>query len=377
MTWIANRGRAPRRARFPKRLGFRAVIAAFLALGAATPAAVASETLRASETSMATETSTDEARTIELRHRTLRDWDIVLPAPKWNPVATGLDFERTRGLRFAAGLEGTTLRIDTDADGTLDVNTVDDEAVVSLKVQRGDETFKYAVRLIDRQGWHYRSTGVLEGRVGSTRIRLIDQNNNGSFSDVGVDAMIVGRSQHASFLSEVVSIDGQLQRITIDDRANTLRLEPYSGKRGRFRLAKCETKAKVLSAVIQSADARYSFDLADAESGIELPTGHYAIVTGALGIGESRVSFETGRSQMLSIRSGEEASLNWGGPVAAEFAYQRQGDELVLSPDRVWYYGKLGELYHGWDPIGKSPRFVVRALKTGREIAEAFFPGTC
>lgn len=370
MTWIALRGRARRRARFPKRLALRVVTVALLAIASA-PAALATET------ALAAETPADDARTIELRHRTLRDWDLILPAPKWNPVATGIDFERTRGLRFAAGLEGTTLRLDTDADGSLDVNTVDDEAIVSLKVKRGDETFKYAVRLIDHQGWHYRSTGVLEGHVGSTRIRLIDQNNNGSFADVGVDAMIVGRSQYASFLSEVVSIDGRLQRLTIDDRANTLRLEPYTGKQGRFSLAKCETKAKVLSAVIQSADARYSFDLADAESGIELPTGHYAIVTGALGIGESRVSFETGRSQMLSIRAGEETSLNWGGPVAAEFAYQRQGDELVLSPDRVWYYGKLGELYHGWDPIGKSPRFVVRALKTGREIAEAFFPGTC
>lgn len=359
----ASRGRRHGRIR---RIAASAILTGAALLGANSP-------------TLATEAtpSTDAGETISLRYRTLRNWDLNLPAPQMNPVASGIDLTRTLGARFGAALEGTTLRLDSDADGASDVSAAESGAIVTLRGDKANARFKYAVRLVDKQGWHYMSAGVLEGRLGKTKIRLIDQNNNGSFGDIGVDAMIVGRSRYASFLSEVINAGGDLYQIKVDSVKRQLHVAPYQEKSGTFSLAELETKAKVLSAIVKSADGRFSFNLANAAQGMKIPAGSYAVVTGALGIGEQRVSFETGRSRMLKVRAAEKTSMNWGGPVQAEFAYRRQGDQLHLSPDAVWYYGKAGELYHGWNPIGKSPRFVVRALKTGREIAEAYFPGTC
>jgi len=96
-----------------------------------------------------------------------------------------------------------------------------------------------------------------------------------------------------------------------------------------------------------------------------------------IGLGESRVSMSTGRSVSFEVPSGGAKEISWGGPVRAEFAYRQSDEEVELHPDAVWYYGKHGEEYIGWNPIGKSPQFTFRNKKTGREIAQAYFPGTC
>ena len=105
--------------------------------------------------------------------------------------------------------------------------------------------------------------------------------------------------------------------------------------------------------------------------------GEYLLTSGHIGLGENRMQFRSGRARTLEINEGETTTFGWGGPVRAEFDYQRQGDQLVLSPEQVRYYGKAGEEYHSFFPRGESPKFTVRNLKTGREIAEAYFPGTC
>ena len=79
----------------------------------------------------------------------------------------------------------------------------------------------------------------------------------------------------------------------------------------------------------------------------------------------------------MTVTANNDTSVGWGGPVKAEFAYKHEDQKVHLSPDRVWYYGDAGEQYHNWIPIGKSPKFTLSNKKTGREIAQAFFPGTC
>ena len=204
----------------------------------------------------------------------------------------------------------------------------------------------------------------------------IDQNLNGVYGDFGEDAMVLGRNKIAGYLSKVVSVDGELYEIEVAPNGSRLDYKPFEGATGEFKLA-YQTQAKVISAVVRSADGQYSFDLADANKGMKLPAGEYAIVRGQLGLGGSRVWFRSGRAESLTIAAGETFETHWGGPVKAEFAYQRAGEEIRLSPEAVWYFGAGGEEYHGWNPVGKSPKFTVRAKKTGREIAEAFFPGTC
>ncbi len=315
-----------------------------------------------------------KAGSSQLKYRAYRKWNLELPAEKFSPVGPGFQLLDTLGKNFAAAPQGTGLQIDSDGDGQFDVTAEGPEAMITLN---GTEGRRYAVRLVDQKGWRFGPGGALRGTILGEKIQLIDQNLDGDYCDVGEDAIIVGRGKIASFLSQVVSIDGALVELTVATDGSHVDYRPYEGATGTLKLGPCETKAKVLSAVVRSEDGRFCFDMAMDQAGLTVPAGTYRLLRGVIGLGKNRVDMVTGRSATFQVTSGGTEELSWGGPVNAEFAYQRSGGQVNLSPDQVWYYGKAGEQYTGWNPIGKSPQFVVRNKKTGREIAQAYFPGTC
>jgi len=311
-----------------------------------------------------------------LRYRTLRDYQIELPSEQFAAVAAGFDFRATAGLSFAVERRGTGIAVDTDGDGGMDVEVQGDEGFVTLRgAHDTGAPFTYSVRLRNSGGgWSFASSGALVGKIGNTKITLLDQNNNGSFADIGVDAMIVGRGQTACFLSRAVAVGEQLYAIDIADDGSRMTFSPWAGDIGTLDLrADMETKGKLLSAIVVSADRKFSFDLARAPQ--QVPAGVYRLHSGKLGLGEAELRVRRGRAADLVVSVGETKSWQWGGPARAEFAYDRKGDELILSPEKVWYFGDAGEEYFGWNPVGKSPEFAVRA---GDElIASAIFPGSC
>lgn len=309
------------------------------------------------------------ASSIDLRHKTQRKWKLKLPREEFTPVGTAL---RILGSTFKTKMSGTALEIDTDGDGALDVKVDGTQAVVTLRGRDG----QYAVRLVEKGGWKYAASGVMAGKLRGTRIRLIDQNNNGRYDDYGKDAMIVGRGKSASFLSRTVNVGGELLSIDVAENGQRIGFRPYAGETGSLTLS-CDTKAKVLGAVVRSVDGDHSFDVTHAKDGLRVPTGRYELVCGEIGLGSNRVKFATGRAKPIAVAKDADTSVGWGGPVRAEFAYRRRGGEVGLSPNEVWYYGAAGEQYVSWVPLGKSPKFTIFNRKTGREIAQAYFPGTC
>lgn len=331
----------------------------------------------AQDAAAATTTISDDTQTIELEYRTHRKWKLKLPAESFAPVGVGFAFEKTLGVRFVAKAEGTGLQIDSDGDGAVDVKVDGTDGFVTLtgKTREG-RGFKYAVRLKNAAGWTFAPGGVLTGKINGTRIQIIDQNNNGSYADYGVDAMVVGRGKAASFLSRVVNVDGKVLEIDVAADGSTLTTKPYVGPVGELKLD-MDTKAKVLSAVLKSIDGQHSFELSRAKGPMLVPTGKYLVHGGELGLGGNRMKFRRGNSKSVKVVADEPRTLGWGGPVKAEFAYQRQGGKVGLSPDAVWYYGNQGEEYYDFVPLGKSPKFTIANKKTGREIATAYFPGTC
>ena len=324
----------------------------------------------------ATVTAT-EGSTIPLSFKTYRKWKIRLPDEKRAPVATGFQFGATLGQTFSVTPEGTALLIDSDGDGKTDVKAEGQDALITLVARRDGKELPYAVRLDNQSGWHYRIAGGMVGKLNGTRIQLFDQNLNGSYADFGEDAMIVGGSKVACFLSKVVNVDGELFEISVAKDGSSLTCSPYRGEAGIFNLGECRTKAKVLGAIVRSSDGTLSYDLARAKQGLRVPAGTYEVYNGEIGLGESRVKFRTGRARPVVVKPEAAISVAWGGPVKAEFAYRREADKLHLSPSAVWYYGAAGEEYYSWLPLGKSPKFTISDKKSGREIAQAYFPGTC
>jgi len=318
---------------------------------------------------------------IMLKYKAARTWTYDLPAERRTAVSGAFDFTAVGGKRFEAALEGQALAIDTNGDGTKDVKVEGKSGFVQFAVP-GDKPFRYAVRLVNQgQGWQYAAGGARVGTLGATRIALLDQNGDGRYDGYGVDAMIVGRSKSACYLSHVVNVAGVLQQIEVAKDGTSLRYRPYTGAAGTLDLAShWETQAKLQSAVVRSEDGVWSFDLARAAAGLKVPAGRYVLQSGKLGLGDNVVRFRAGRAKHLTVAAGGRTVIEAGGPLQAEFAYRRAGGEVVFTPDTLHYYGRAGEEYVAWKPFGKSPEFTVtdaRPDKEGvsRQIAKAIFTG--
>ena len=311
------------------------------------------------------------ADTVPLKYRSHRNWSIALPNETWVKIGSAIELASRS---FPVRSEGTGLGIDTDGDGQTNVVVqVSADKPGHVKLRDGD--YRYAIELVNRGGgWFFRTAAIKHANVDGTKLRLIDQNGNGRFGDVGEDAMIVGRGNVAMFLSGAVNIGGRLWQLEVTEDDEAVRLTPFAGPTGTMDMtSKLETNGKLLSAVVSSTDGQYSFDLARGAQVV--PVGSYRIHSGAIGLGETTVGVRRGHAEDLVIQDGATAQLEWGGPARAEFAYRHAGDKVEFRPDEVWYYGNSGEEYTQWQPVGKSPTFDV--IRDGEVIASAIFPGSC
>lgn len=318
---------------------------------------------------------------VPLAHRAFRTFRHELPAPQTAPVGTTIPIPHSGGDGFPVEARGLALAIDSDADGTFDVELGPEaESVVVLQGKtKAGHPLRYAARLIPSPtGWVYTTAGAQVGEVGGTKVFLFDQNLNGRYDDLGVDALAVGRNEVCSYLSKTINVDGKLHTIAVAADGASLSAAPYTGPAGVLDLhGKLEANGKLLAAIVRSEDGNHSFDLSDARDGLTVPAGRYRLLEGAFGLGDGRVHFVTGRAHPITVKAGETASLKWGGALRGEFDYQRQGGQIGFTPDRVWYYGRAGEQYVNWTPLGQSPVFSVRDVKDQREIIRAQFPGSC
>lgn len=310
--------------------------------------------------------------TVPLSYRSARKWTFSLPVHHWNRIGTSLDIG---GRRFKVATEGTALLVDTDGDGKTDVKVEGFDAFLTLK----GEGFQHSLRLWNRKGWTFASSAYLKGKIGDKKVRLFDLDNNGRFDEVGKDGIILGNGKQVSHLGSALHLDGKLISLSVAKDGKSLSYEPYAGKTGKLRLD-YDTKGKVMSLQIRSSDDLLSFDLATLArtpgASLDLPVGTYKLHGGQIGLGDNRVQIGPGRSKTFEVRDGQVQPLDLGGVVKAEFTYARQGDQVQMSPDKIWYYGPSGEEYRAWAPIGKSPTFTIREQKSGNELAKAFFPGT-
>ena len=336
--------------------------------------------------------SAEDSDTVNLRYRSYRNWSIHLPAEQWFPVKDGIGIPHAGGDGFAVGFEGNSLKFDTDGDGSLDRTIkplVDEKTNVSttrvvLEGQsKSGQDFRYAVRLRnDARGWEWAPGGAMAGTVitaaGPMPIRIIDQNGNGRFNDIGSDAMIVGTSDHAMLLSRTIQLDDQLQIVEYAEDGSTISCTPYAGPTSEIDMTTSfNSKAVLLSSVIVSQDGQHSFDVGAIDGAIKVPAGTYTVVGGVLGLGDHRVQIAAGRMQPLQLAAEKQTEFNWGGPIESEFQFARAGDKVQFSPNHIWYYGKAGEQYAGWNPVGKSPEFKILDADTGAVLEVAILPGSC
>ncbi|MEO1973155.1 MAG: hypothetical protein ABGX07_16470 [Pirellulaceae bacterium] len=333
-----------------------------------------------------------DSAAVDLRYRSYRNWTINLPSSDWFELNDGIRLRHANGDRFAVAIEGNSLRFDTDGDGTLDRTIkplVDPDTKVSTSrvilsaITAEGKEFRYAVRLRkDAAGWEWAPGGAMIGNIqtaaGPIPVRIIDQNGNGLFDDFGIDAMIVGSSNEAMFLSKTIVVDNQLQEVTVTPDGSRITLAKYSGATAKFDMTTSfDAKAVLLSTIVRSSDGRNSFDFGAVDGPLEVPVGTYEVVTGAVGLGSHRVQIGAGQMKPFKLDADQVQTFDWGGPVHSEFKFARQGGQVQFSPQMIWYFGKAGEEYFNWTPIGKSPQFTVRNATTGALLQVAILPGSC
>jgi len=316
-----------------------------------------------------------EPQEVVLRAKVVRSWSFDLPEPGTRPVGAGIAFGDRLGAHFAAERDGTGIAIDTDGDGGTDVVVTGENGFVTLKGTVGaGRPLDYAVRLTNQgDGWHFASSTVLVGKIGRTRIQLIDQNNNGSFADFGEDAIAIGRSDRALFLSRVLAVRNELFSVEMAEDGSRLLLTPFEGAVGTLDLASgFVADAKLVSALVVGADGQTCFELG--RGPVKVPAGTYRLHSGLVALGDAELGIRRGKARDLAVTADSTLTLEWGSP-HAEFDYARQGDQMVFTADRIRYFGTAGEQYVGWNPVGKAPEFTIE--KDGEVFASAILPGSC
>lgn len=321
----------------------------------------------------------DNATQAVLAYKAFPKWTVVAPVETWTPVGTRIAISHSNGEGFDVVAEGMTLEVDTDGDGRLDKKVKGTSGYLELRAKREDGTpFSYAARFkSDGKAFSFSSSCAMAGHIKGVPVRVIDLNNNGTYNEIGKDAIVVGSGQAASFLSKVIHLNNELHELEVSADGTSATVKPYSGATGTLDLRSgFKSNGTLDSVVVSSADNAMSFSVAHAAKGVVVPTGTYRITGGQASKGGESVRIGTGKMASITVAADGTAAPEWGGPLEAEFDFVL-GDEQVTVQPNLKYFGRSGEEYHSFKPDAKSPKFFVEDANRpgGKPIGSGRFGG--
>jgi hypothetical protein len=286
-------------------------------------------------------------RTTALHFRALPDFDVLLPQETWRRGNDGVAIPHAGGAQFAAAVDGLTLHVDTNGDGRLDEVFKGTTHEVTLRGRRTDGTpFPYVLRarttgLSDT--FSYTTGCAMTGVVEGVPLALFDQDVDGDFDEVGVDAVVVGHGPAASFLSRVVNLGGRLFWLEVDPTGRSVTTKPYEGPAGVLDLRSgLKVEGRLASAVVSDLAGKWSFEVGTSVRGTRVPAGVYVFSGGLAVKGAEKGKLGAGRMRPLVVEEGATVTLRWGAPLQAEFSATRTGDRVTIG-QTVRYFGRGGE----------------------------------
>jgi hypothetical protein len=291
-----------------------------------------------------------------LKYKAMPTFDLVLPEETWSNGSGGIAIAHQGGDRFDTDVEKMTLRIDSDGDGKLDVTAKGTSGYAVLNAKRADgSALTYGLRFRNNGAvCQYASSGAMVGAIEGVPIQLVDQNNNGVFNEVGVDAIVVGQRRAASFLSKVVNLKGKLFELEVNALGTQAKTKPYAGASGTLSLRRgLKLLGDLHSAVVSDESKTLSFEVSSAADGIRVPAG---------------------KMKPLVVSDGGTTTMQWGAPLMAEFNYTRDGEEITVQP-QVMFLGRGGEQWHTLLPDAKSPKLMFFDKDSDKLIATKRFEG--
>lgn len=314
-----------------------------------------------------------------LKYKASPKWTIILPNETWTSITGGIPIPHQGGPQFAALADSKALKleVDTTGDGQTNATVKGERGYLLLSGKTADGSpLSYGARFMSAgaagAGYKFASSGWMQGSLDGVSIRLIDQNNNGSFDEVGVDAMVIGNGNAASYVSKVINLKGNLYELSV--QGAEISASPFKGETGQLDLAKgFAAKGKLSSAVVRSQDGSMSFELSDGS--MTLPAANYQLAGGLVTNANETVRVGVGKSKRIEVAPGQEVGLAWGGDVIAEFSFSYSDGTVSIQPSALRYFGRAGEEYVGFLPEGASPKFLIHDAATGKLLKTGRFGG--
>lgn len=313
-------------------------------------------------------------------YKPVTKWEFVVPGEKWVTIDGEISISHSGGSGFAAkvyGAEGAEkLDIDTNGDGRFDLTCKGLKGTAKLRGKDEDgKSFDYSVRLTHSGSkWMYATGGVMKGKVDGKSLTLIDANCNGIWNEHAVDCYVDGGGDAATPITDALSLNGALYTLDLNETGQVATWSSFDEEAGKLDLSdKYKGQGKLVSALVESTDGRFQFNLADCKKGLTVPAGSYILKEASLKKKSLTAKVTKGSMKPFEVPASGAFALEWGGPVTAVYDWTESEGKVTVSPNALKFIGKAGEEYSGFQPSDVGPKILVTDLRTKKRLASGRF----
>ena len=194
------------------------------------------------------------------------------------------------------------------------------------------------------------------GKVEGVELMLIDQNQNGSYDEIGTDLMVFDRSRYGVPVSSVINLKNKLYECKVDPKGQKISLKSYEGKCSELDLVsgfKCPTAADLL--IINSGDIY--IDLAGNKKAL-VPCASYNIWLGYIEEGTSHVAIKQNQMKPIEVAEAVDkdgkmipTAIQWGASFRFEFDFSvDDSNNVKVTYKSLRVYGVTEEEYYNFSP---------------------------
>ena len=321
-----------------------------------------------------------EENSASFDYKPVSKWEYLVPGESWVEITDEISIPNGDEGGFLAkvyGPEGAEkLDIDTNGDGRLDATCKGLKGTAKLKGKDEEgNSFTYSIRLRHSgKKWMYASGGVMKGKVNGNSVSLIDANCNGRWNDYAVDCYVDGKGEAATPITDALSLGGELYSIELETDGQAATWSAFAGEAGDLDMTKeFEGKGKLTSALVESTDGRFQFNLADCKKGLKVPAGSYILKGASVKKRSLSAQIVKGDMKPFEVPADGAFVLEWGGPVTAVYDWKMNEGTITVSPTALRFIGKAGEEYKGFAPSDVGPKILVTDLRSKKQIASGRF----
>lgn len=228
----------------------------------------------------------------------------------------------------------------------------------------------------------YVGAGSMQGVIGETPVRVIDEDVDGVYGNVPrlwghvgasdgafqpeVDSVVLGDADRAVPWSEFTQVDGKWYKLELVANGTELRATPTELATGHLRLKYKGPKPTWL--VVQGGGTyeRCFYDLADAGSkGVEVPIGRYKLFFGEVRKGKKQQTVKTlilpgASTPGWTVDAGGTVDVELGAPYGFDFRYDTGDESVTVEGQSVVVVGSANERYERpWNCVA-HPEVSVR-----------------